>query len=447
MKGSSYYQMLETPTRPQVKCPQCGTPITPDLISIVDVGQHPELREMLLGGRLNTATCPNCKVTMALDTPLVYHDAAQEFLGVYLPQQMNLPEMERQKIIGEMTQSLMRSLPPEQRKGYFLNPRQFMNRQSFMDAIMGTMGISQEELDRQRKRMKLLEQLMVMADDAKGLSMMVKGRDADIDPEFFILLGSLIDNAEQGGDGQGMAKLETLRQRLMEITTFGKRLAKREEAVASLEAVKTADELLEKVLAIDLDQATAVTLAARPLMDYTFFQKLTERLEASNGAEKDRLTKLREHLLNLTEQLDEQGKKAIERAVETLKAIVGDPNPRSAVRARRNELDDLFMNVLEANLQEAEKSKNQDAMRMLSMVWSEVMAIAQEALPPEVRLVNDLLQAPYPDGTRELLRQHKGEVTPEFLEVLDRLAEEMSENNGAAAKRLKDVKAQATLMV
>src|SRR5512144_1153467 len=147
----------------QIKCPNCGMPYQANVQSIIDVGQNPEMRRAFLNGQLNRAVCPNCKTPIGIDVPLLYHDPEAEFLGVYMPPQANMPEMERQKVIGEMTQSLMRSLPPEQRKGYFLNPRQFINRQSLMDAVLGTMGIGQEELDRQRKKMKLLDQAMVMA--------------------------------------------------------------------------------------------------------------------------------------------------------------------------------------------------------------------------------------------------------------------------------------------
>ncbi len=161
----------------QIQCPNCGTPFQTPITSIIDVGQQPELRNAFLSGQINAATCPKCKQTSMLEVPLIYHDPAAEFLAVYFPPQLNLPEVERQKAIGDMTQALMRMLPPEQRKGYFFSPRQFLNRQGLMDAVLGTMGISQEELDRQRKKAKLLDQSMVMVDDAKGLAMLTKAQE------------------------------------------------------------------------------------------------------------------------------------------------------------------------------------------------------------------------------------------------------------------------------
>jgi hypothetical protein len=119
---------------------------------VIDVGQNPQLRQALLSGQINLAICPKCNQGGVIEAPLVYHDPQAEFLAVYFPPQVQIPELERQRMIGDMTQEMMRNLPPDQRKGYFLSPRQFMNRQNLLDAVLGTMGVTQEELDWQRKK-------------------------------------------------------------------------------------------------------------------------------------------------------------------------------------------------------------------------------------------------------------------------------------------------------
>ncbi len=106
----------------QITCPNCGNTYQTPVRSVIDVGQNPQLRQAFLTGQVNVAVCPKCHAGGLLEVPLVYHDPAAEFLAVYFPAQLNVPEMEKQKMIGELTQGLMRGLPPEQRKGYFLNP-------------------------------------------------------------------------------------------------------------------------------------------------------------------------------------------------------------------------------------------------------------------------------------------------------------------------------------
>jgi hypothetical protein len=405
------------------------------------------------------AVCPKCNQGGVIEAPLVYHDPQAEFLAVYFPPQVQIPELEKQRMIGDLTQEMMRSLPPEQRKGYFFSPRQFMNRQSLLDAVLGTMGISQEELERQRKKLKLIDQLMVMADDRKGLEMMIKGQDAQFDYEFFALLSGSLQQAEGIGDQKSAERLGMLYDNLLQLTTYGKRVAKQQAAVESLREITTPEQLVDRIVAADPDEVNAIAFAARPLLDYAFFQKLTERIEASQSADGDRLTKLRDHLLETTEKLDAVAEAKVKQSTGLLQELINSPSPRSAVRDHIAEVDETFMALLSLNMQNAERQGRKEVLQRLMMIYDEIMAVLQEGMPPEVQLVNELLQAPYPDGTRALLRERQAEVTPEVLNLIDRLAEEAAaraEQNNAGqerpegvdvAKRLRDIKAQAMLLV
>ena len=335
----------------QINCPQCGNVYQAPVRTVIDVGQNPELRQAFLAGQLNLAVCPKCQTGLVIEVPLVYHDPAAEFLAIYFPQQLNIPEMERQKMIGEMTQALMRSLPAEQRKGYFLSPRQFLSRQALVDAVLGTMGISQEELDRQRRKMKLLDQLRVMADDPKGLEMMLKGQDAQIDGEFFALLSATLQSASMAGDERTVKQLQMLADRLKTMTTYGQRVAKQEAAIASLREIKTTDEFFDRVVRADLDEADAIAMVARPMLDYAFFERLTQRIEAATGEERERLTRLRSRLVKMTEQMDEAARASMQEATTLLQELLAAPEPRSAVREHADEIDDIFMAVLAASIE------------------------------------------------------------------------------------------------
>ncbi len=320
-----------------------------------------------------------------------------------------------------------------------------------MDAVLGTMGISQEELDRQRKKAKLAEQLMVMADDPKGLEMMLKGQDAQLDYEFFAILSDMLARAQAAGDEKATKQLTALRERLMEVTSWGKRAKKQEAAVASLKDLKSPDEFLDRILVADGDEVEAIAVAARPVMDYAFFQKLTDRIESSQGTERDRLTKLRERLLEITRQMDDAMKATMQDAGALLQELLSSPNVRTSVREHADEINDTFLAVLSANMQEAERRGSKAALERMATIYDEIMGMLQEEMPPEVQLVNELLSAPYPDGTRELLKQHQVELTPEVLEIMDRLADQMSQRDDPGsvetAKRLSDIKAQAALLV
>lgn len=435
----------------QINCPNCGHVYQAPVRSIIDVGQEPQLRQAFLSGQLNVAVCPKCNTGGTLEVPLVYHDPASEFLAVYFPQQLNIPELEKQKMIGELTQSLMLSLPPEQRKGYFLSPRQFANRQNLMDAVLGTMGISQEELDRQRKKMKLVEQFMVMADDPKGLQMMLKGNESQLDEEFFAIISGMQRQAAAAGDEKSSERLGLLLENLLPLTAFGKRYMKQQAAVASLKDLQSPEEFLERVLSADSDELAPIAIAARPLLDYEFFQKLTERIEAAQGAERERLTALRQQLLEITQEMDKVAREGLQENVALLQELVNSPNPRSAVREHAAEIDEIFMNVLATNIRQVSQKGDQELLDRLHMIYDEVADLIEESYPPEIQLINALLNQPYPEGTRQMLRDRQAEFTPEVLDIMARMADDMAQRDdpetAAIAKRLRDVRAQALLMV
>lgn len=435
----------------QINCPNCGNVYQAPVRSVIDVGQQPQLRQAFLAGQVNLAICPKCQAGGLLEVPLVYHDPAAEFLAVYFPPQLKAPELEKQKMIGELTQSLMRSLPPEQRKGYFLSPRQFVSRESLMDAVLGTLGISQEELDRQRKKMKLVEQFMVMADDPKGLQMMMKGNEAQLDQEFFSIVAGMQQQAASAGDQKSLERLGLLQKNLLPLTAFGKRYARQQAAVASLKDIQSPEAFFERVLAADADEAAAIAVAARPLLDYEFFQKLTARIDAAQGAERDRLAALRGQLLEMTQDLDNAAKESVQEGIALLQEIVDSPNPRSAVREHADEIDEIFMNVLAANMQRASQSNDQELLGILQMVYEEVADLIEESYPPEIQLINELLRQPYPEGTRQLLQDRRAEFTPEVLDIMEHMTGDMARRGDPEtteiAKRLRDIRAQAMLMV
>ena len=169
-----------------VNCPNCGTPFPAQLFTIVDVGQDPVLKNVLLAGQLNVASCPRCGAGGALTTPLLYHDPEHKFLGVYVPEQVSVND--QQKVIGDLSRRLMDGLPQEDRRGYMLTPKQFLTYQSMLEAILEFEGVTREMMDKQRRQLQLIEQGLVALQDPEGLRLLAKESDADFDDQFFSLL-------------------------------------------------------------------------------------------------------------------------------------------------------------------------------------------------------------------------------------------------------------------
>jgi len=110
-------------------------------------------------------------------------------------------------------------------------------------------------------------------------------------------------------------------------------------------------------------------------------------------------------------------------------------------------IDQNFLSVLAANLQEAEKRGATAAVRRLQEVWDAAVAMINQATPPEVRLINELLLAEYPGETRKLLAESRALVTADFIAALGELAEQMeTEGEPELATRLRQIRSQAQLM-
>jgi hypothetical protein len=117
------------------------------------------------------------------------------------------------------------------------------------------------------------------------------------------------------------------------------------------------------------------------------------------------------------------------------------------------------MAVLSANLQEAQRRGRKATFERLTTIYDEIMAIVEEGMPPEVQLINELLRAPYPDGTRVLLKERQSELTPEVVQLIGQMADDLAkraegsksedekQDLAETAKRLQDIKSQAMLLV
>jgi len=122
----------------QVTCPACQTQFVGELHQIIDVGQNPELNELLLSGYLNVVQCPSCGSVTQVATPLLFHDPEHELFMVHVPMEMNLSHDEQQKVIGRLVRTSMDRLPAEERRGYMLQPQTIISLQTLLEKVLET---------------------------------------------------------------------------------------------------------------------------------------------------------------------------------------------------------------------------------------------------------------------------------------------------------------------
>ena len=428
-----------------IQCPVCGAQFSAPIESVIDVGRDPQLKAQFLQGNINVAQCPQCGTQAPMTAPLLYHDPANELALVLMPNELNLHHDDQQKIIGSLTNALISSLPPEQRKAYLLTPKTFITMQSLVNAVLEAEGITPEMLERQKDKARLINEFL-QAKDEESLRNLVKEHDAELDYEFFQILTVSAQAAQADGQSEMAQALLGLRALLADLSSQGQSAVAEVDTALGLGESITREELLSRLQAAESDEEfDALVAVGRPLLDYAFFQNLTGQIEAASDAESaSQLKALRTRVLDATAKQDEEAQARMQQASELFKTILQADDPQATAREHLDEIDDAFFVVLSANIQHAESENHEEAARALQQLANMIIGLLEERLPPEARLINQLLNAPYPDGTRQLLEDHREVLNPEFVAALDQLTAELEQSGDTDnANHMRQVKSQA----
>ncbi|MBS1253171.1 MAG: hypothetical protein MAG451_02219 [Anaerolineales bacterium] len=406
----------------QVTCPQCNQPFTAQLHSIIDAGEQPELKDQLLRGRLNVAQCPHCSAAGAIGSPILYHDPDKELAFVLMPTELNLSRDEQETLIGTLTNTLMDSLPAEQRKGYLLQPRTFLSLENLMRAVLEADGITPEMLESQQKRVQLLNDLRSRIEDEEQFESFVEQHRDDVDYELFLILRAMIDTARQDGMDAEAETLEALHRRLLDITGGPSGPAPGEVQVENF------DDLLNVMQDVDSsEELQALVATNRAVFDYAFFQALTNRIEAAEqSGDTERVTELRQlrqDILGATETVDRATQEALQGAAQRLGAILDADDPHAAIREQLDEIDEPFLIVLSANIAQAEEQGQDDVVQVLRHLQDYTLGLLEEQMPPQARVLNRLMRADGADERTKVLENAGDLVDAELVQALEAIAD------------------------
>ncbi|HEU5085809.1 MAG TPA: CpXC domain-containing protein, partial [Roseiflexaceae bacterium] len=99
-----------------VVCPSCAAHFGAELWSLVDTGERPDLRDLLLEGVLNRVGCPRCGEEFTPDAPFMLHDQAAR--RVYFGVPAGVAEHTWREQAQSLLYDLVAELPEEQRLPY-----------------------------------------------------------------------------------------------------------------------------------------------------------------------------------------------------------------------------------------------------------------------------------------------------------------------------------------
>lgn len=409
----------------QITCPRCRTPYVAEVHQIVDVGQQPEMKAMLLNGYLNVAQCPACGAVTQVATAMLYHDPEHELFMVHVPIEMSLPHNEQEKLIGQLVKRAMDSLPPEHRRGYMFQPQTVISMQTFMEKILETEGITPEMLAKQRRQAELLQELV--SADKETTNRLLAERADDFDEVFFSMLRANMEAAESSGQDDVALKLVNLQAKLYRETEYGRRLSSRQKALHafSRDAKRsglTPELLLKHVLENRDDDAVVNSLVmnGQDAFNYEFFSKLTEKIEKRQkaGAAVDQYIALRERLLEVYQAIEKRSREILGGAQALVDTLLRAEDRRAAVRENYQNIDDAFMYVLSNYMDQANRTKNQAQVDALEEIQGYIVELYEEQFPPQIRLINRLIEQEDEAEQRRLLDENREMVGPEFLELI-----------------------------
>ena len=405
-----------------VKCPNCGSPIQAHIHQLVDVGQDPNAKSRLLSGSLNFVRCPVCKYEGQLATPLIYHDPSKELLLTYIPLELGIPKNEQEKIIGRSINQAIDALPPESRKGYLLQPQAVLTLQSLIERILEKDGVTKEELDAQRSKIRLFEDLLGTPQDS--LEGFVAEHDDELEEGFFQLAALSLQSTS---DDSARAAATEMLEATLKLSAYGKRLAAREadlrSAAASLREAGedlTREKLLDLILEAESDNhVRAIVSLSRPGLDYQFFQLLTERLDKAED----------DDLLGQTEEIDKAQEARLAQASNLIASLAQAEDLDQALSAAMPAVDDLFLAILQANIRGAEESDDQQLLPKLKDIELKINAAIIDSLPPNLRLAQQVLETDDEQEAQNILGDSLDLIDDQLLGALLTTSQRLEQSN------------------
>lgn len=433
----------------RVTCPNCHNLFQTPVEQILDVKADPGAKMRLLNGMVNVAVCPHCKMGGALNLPFLYHDPDKELALIYMPMEAGRSELERQQAIGQFTSAVMDSLPPEERKMYLLQPQIFLTLENLTNKVLEADGVTPEMIEEQKARTELLQRLLDATSD-EVLEAMIKENDASIDADFLRVVAMNLEMAQATGRAAAVQRIVALRDTLLKLSSAGQAAQARGEMLEALQAQPTGEKLLDLLIQAS-DESTRELLVTfgRPLLDYSFFQALTARIESTpDEAEKERLSALRSDVLDIRDRVDEATRALYQARAALLREMLLSDDLETMVRRHFPELDEAFLNVLASNLQEARAAGDEQSVQALQSVWNLILRLTEEAMPPQVRFINQLVAAEDDAEIESLLQENRDLVTEQMVQILEE-AEASTRKDGRleTAERLASVLEKARGMM
>jgi hypothetical protein len=249
-------------------------------------------------------------------------------------------------------------------------------------------------------------------------------------------------------EGERAARqLAEVQKQLLEETEFGRGL---KESVGELETASkalqeagqrlTRERLLDLIIEAPNDaRIRAYVSLARTGMDYTFFQNLSEKLDAAKGDEKKNLEELREKLLDYVNEVDRQLEQRFKESQDFIDQLLEQEDVARATRDNIQGFTQESVDLVSQMMRQA--SEKNDYARMGKL--QKMIEVLQEASAPpvEVAFIEQLLEAPDDAALEKMLAENEEMVNEEMMNMLSGLMAQLEAqgSNGPGGGQAKEL--------
>ncbi|MFN2128363.1 MAG: CpXC domain-containing protein [Anaerolineales bacterium] len=417
-----------------IECPNCRQTIVADIDRLFDVNDDPTAKQKLLSGAFNIVKCPYCGFQGQASTPIVYHDPDKELLLTFIPPDVNISRDEQERIIGIMINQITNRLPQEKRKGYLLQPQATLTVQGLIERVLEAEGITKEMIQAQQDKLKLIQHIAEQENDDL-VKEIIQQEDKIIDSEFLVILQRLAEAAAASGDEETAERLSHILELILETSTFGQQVKSQSEEIeaAMLDLREAGDDLSrEKVLDLILNAPNETRLQAlvnlvRPVMDYSFFLLLSERIDRARGEGRSRLVKLRNDLIEMTKEYDKQIEAIISDKRRLIEQILSSPDVKDATIKALPVVDEFFLSELNQKLELARKNGDLAEIEKINSIFE---IIKEASAPPkEVEFIEKLIKTADSAERQKMLEENADKITPEFTNLLSSVVMQTQESD------------------
>lgn len=435
---------MTQPTQTAIRCGSCGQPVPAQVRTVLDAQRDPQGKSLLVAGRLNAFQCANCGFVNQVLTPLLYHDASKQLLIAFIPMEVSMQSgRSEEKIVGDLLNELTRTLPKEQFRSYMFNPKRALTLQGLIEQIMEADGVTKDMLDQQKKRVDLIQALLAVSSEEE-LDQIIQDHDSDIDLPFFQTLALMTQRVAQDGRQDIVAGLVAVQEALLERSTYGQQIAAQKDqqeqvvrevadAINNLGAQATRADLVRLAVSFadDDEKLQALVGLVRGAFDYEFFLEFTQAISQAPAGERDRMAAVRDRIQSLAETMDEQAKASLQETAQFLQMLLNSPQQDQMIEENIDLIDNTFMAILNANLQEAQRRGDSQTFGALEALYRKVVEVLQARMSPELRFINELLSAESEPAMVKLLQGRIGEFDDKLLATCDAVAAVLQEQGQA----------------